>query len=228
VKTIIASAFFLAFLVSCDSQPQRTRAGGTFLTSENFTAPTGGLSNTSGNLGSNTGTTNSGTTTTPSNTGYENCDTNSKYTVTIGHFTLCQKSTDETIVKLQTENANTTQQVCVIPTFRDSTGASIYIGNPQCAFTQAGVAIEGRLYKDRAGHTSHPINGAIVMQKGLLPEYYACMDAMSPKYGYTSAACPNGALQNAICYQAATDYMLKTCQNFKSKYSNVYLDIKFK
>jgi len=231
VKQILATGALIIFAVSCDS-PTRTRVGSTYLTAENLSNPTTTTSGTT-----NSGTTTSGTTPTTGTTtngsnlvtsvaGFENCDFSTKYyTVDVGHFALCQSTQDETTIKFQTSIASTAARICIIPTYKDTTGSSVYVGQPQCTYTQSNVAVTGKLYKNRSGYEGYAINGAMVMREGLLTPYYTCMNALVT---YRSAACPYGYQQNANCYNAAQSYMTATCTQFKSTYQNSYADIRLK
>jgi hypothetical protein len=239
------SFFVLLFLIaSCDS-PQRGRMPVNYVNSGSLNDPYF--------PGTTTGTTNGGTTTgtstggtTGSNTGsngFENCDITPKYqTADIGLFGVCQNKLDETFFKFNPTLTLTSVRVCMIPTYKDQSGNSTYIGQPQCTFTTQGSVIQGRLVKDRQGYQNHPLNGMIVMRENLLPEYFGCMQA------YTSwplNACPQGAANSycaywlpqcgsygaktsANCDSGARAYMNSLCSQFKSKYSSAYVDITLK
>lgn len=189
------------------------------------------------------GGTTTGTTTGGQGTGFESCDLADRYhTITIGHFGICQSTQDETLFKLRTSLGSPTERVCLIPTYKDATGSSTYIGQPQCTYTEAGKVIQGKLFKNRTGFESYALNGVIVMKEALLPQYFNCMNAylnwpapLCPQGPQTSQycygwiqACPYGARTNANCDAEAKRYMTQTCTSFKSTYSNSYADIRTK
>lgn len=241
----------MSFLVSCDA-PMRTRttpvAGhGNNMGPGNFNSGSG-----SGNLdpintptnpgnGSTPGTTNPGTG--QPGTGLADCDLTDKYhSVDIGHFAICQSSTDEThfMIKTSMAHQSPSAKVCLIPTYKDSTGSSTYIGQPQCTFTTQNQPVSGQLYKNRQGFSAYPLNGVIVMKESLLPEYFACMHAYlnwlpqacpngpssSPYCQYWGSMCPYGPKTNQNCDSAARSYMSQVCTTFKNKYGNSYSDIR--
>ena len=229
---------FLLFLASCDA-PQRTLTASNYsngLTDNNNSGFTGG---TTGSSGGTTGS-NNGVTTTP---GFQNCDISTKYnTVDIGAFGICQSSSDETVFKFVTSAASQTYRVCLIPTYKDASGSSTYLGNPQCTYTNANTVVTGKLYKDRSGYSSYPINGVIVMRESLTPNYYACMQGY---LNWPRNACPNGATTSycsyylqlcpyggggvsGTCHNEATNYMNTICTTFKNTYSSAYADIRTK
>lgn len=240
MKNIFILTSLLTLLVGCDA-PQRTRAPSTWINGNSLENPT----NSSGGLSpSNTSGSGSGSTTTPSNVtstpGFESCDLTSKYhTVDVGHFGVCQSTQDETSFRFRTDMTSTTVRTCLIPTYKDANGASTYIGNPQCTYTTSNQVVSGKLYKDRPGFNSYPLNGVIVMKEPLLPEYISCMQgyvnwpnnvcANGPTNSYCAywlPRCPYGGRSNGACDQEARNYMANLCNTFKSKYSNSYADIK--
>lgn len=246
MKNYLILLSLLALVAGCDA-PQRTRAPSTYVNGNSLSD----TSNASGNFssagsasgsssGSSSGTTSGGTTTTP---GYANCDiTQDKYhTIDIGYFNICQSTQDETAMKLRTSLTSTSVRTCIIPTYKDASGSSTWLGQPQCTYTTAGQVVSGKLYKDRNGFTSYPLNGAIVMKEPLLPEYFNCMQGYSNWPGnvcsggatnsycaYWLPRCPYGAKSNAQCDTEGRNYMASICNQFKSKYSNSYLDINLK
>jgi hypothetical protein len=236
---ILMNILSVMFLTSSCDAPRRTRAPTQFMNGEqnnsSFQDP---YYNSETRF---TGTPPS--TETPVNNGFEGCDLSNKfYTTDIGHFGICQSTLNETILKFRSSLTSTTIRTCLIPTYKDSTGASTYIGNPQCTFTNGGQVIEGRLFKDRNGYTNYPINGVIVMKEPLLPEYINCMHAYSNWPGkncpggtatssycqYWIPRCPMGGKSNPTCDVEARNYMTQVCTNFKSKYTNAYADIRLK
>lgn len=233
----------LLALVGCDA-PQRTRAPSTYVNGNSLGNP----SNTSGNFtssGSGSGqmttgsSTGGGSVTAP---GYTHCDvTQNKYhTIDLGYFGLCQNSQDETEIKFQTSIGSSSVRVCLIPTYKDASGSSTWLGQPQCTYTSAGQVLTGKLFKDRSGFSSYPLNGVIVMKEPLLPEYFNCMQAYvnwpgnicnGPANSYCSywiPRCPSGSRTNAACDAEGRNYMANICNQFKTQYSNSYVDIKLK
>lgn len=240
MKSYILLLSLLTLVASCDA-PQRTRAPGIY---DNGLS-SGDNNNTSGSLPSNTtgaigggGTTGSSTGTT---TGFENCDLGYKYhTVDTGHFGLCQSTADETLFKFKSSLTSTSVRTCLIPTYKEGSGSSTYIGQPQCTYTEAEKVVQGKLYKNRTGFTGYSLNGVIVMKEPLLPEYFNCMQGYtnwpanvcsgqnSPYCAYWAPRCPYGGKSNGVCDTEARNYMGQICTAFKSKYSNSYLDIRTK
>lgn len=244
MKKIVILISLLALAVGCDA-PQRTRAPGTYVNgnSLNNTTNASGSFNSSGSnsgSGNTTGSTNTGgTSSTP---GFENCDLSNKYqSIDVGFFGICQSTQDETQLKFQTSLSSTSVRICMIPTYKDSSGSSTWIGQPQCTYTTAGQAVSGKLYKDRQGFTTYPLNGVIVMKEPLLPEYFNCMQAyvnwpsnvcpQGPTNSYCAywiPRCPYKSQTNAQCDQEGRNYMASVCNQFKSQYSNSYSDIRLK
>jgi hypothetical protein len=180
---------------------------------------------------------------TQTQSGYESCDLSNRfYSVDIGHFGICQSTLNESLLKFRSSLGSPTVRTCLIPTYKDSSGASTYIGNPQCLYTTASQVTEGRLFKDRTGFTNYPLNGVIVMKEPLIPEYINCMNAYSnwpgkectmgintSQYcGYWIPRCPNGGKTSSVCDAEARNYMGRVCNGFKTKYSNAYVDIRLK
>lgn len=245
MKHILVLMPLLTLLTACDA-PQRTRAPSTYITDNTLTTSgttSGTLTPQPPTTGTTTGSTTGGTTSgsSGSGTGFENCDltANKGYAVDVGNIGVCQSTQDETLFKFRPTLTSTSIRTCLIPTYRDSAGASTYIGNPQCAYTTANTVIQGKLYKDRPGFTSYPLNGVIIMKEPLLPEYIACMQGYinwpanacpvgqnSSSYcAYWVPRCPYGSKTNASCDAEGRNYMGQACNNFKSKYSNAYIDI---
>jgi hypothetical protein len=231
---------FMALVVGCDS-PQRTRLATNGVNGNGLTYPsttTGGTFTTSPTTGLPTGTT-------PTNTlgaGFESCDLSDKYqTIDIGFFGLCQSTQDELTFKFRTSLTSTSVRTCLIPIYKESSGSSTWIGQPQCTYTTAGQVVTGKLYKDRTGFTTYPVNGVIVMKEPLLPEYFACMQGYtgwpanlcattgaSAYCNYWGQMCPYGAKTNTQCDAEGRSYMNKICTDFKTKYTNSYIDIRTK
>lgn len=225
----------LVFMASCDA-PRRTMAPVTGTNGNNLINPT-----TGGTTG--TGTFTPPTTTTPTlGTGFENCDLSSKYqTIDIGWFGICQSTADETQFRFKATLTSTTVRTCLIPTYKESNGSSTWVGQPQCTYTTAGQIVNGKLYKDRNGFASYPVNGVIVMKEPLLTEYFSCMNAYTSwpasvcsnganaSYcSYWGPRCPYGSTSNATCDVEGRNYMAQLCNSFKAKYSTSYVDIRTK
>lgn len=237
---MIISLSLLTFLVGCDA-PQRTRAPAEYITGSGFgsASTTGGFNPTPQTIPPTTNTTggSNGVTQGP---GFESCDLSDKYqTIDIGFFGLCQSTQNETLFRFKTSLSHQSVRICLIPTYKDSSGSSTYVGNPQCTLTSSGQVVSGQLYKDRAGFSSYQINGVIVMKEPLLPEYFQCMQAyvnwpinlcangQNAQYcAYWGPRCHNGGPTNQVCDNEARNFMSVTCNNFKSKYSNSYIDIR--
>lgn len=235
--TQVLFAIAIIIATACDA-PQRTRLIPNSVNNDsNYTyVPNSGNSNFSQDNGSNENNNSSNST-----TGFENCDlTNNYHTIDIGYFGLCQNTSDETLFKFKPSITSNNYRTCLIPTYKDSAGASTYIGNPQCTFTTSNVTIQGKLFKDRPGFGSYPINGVIVMREPLLPEYIGCMHAYlnwpvnacpggansSPYCNNWVSQCPAGPNSNPNCNQEARNYMSVVCNNFKTQYANSYIDIR--
>lgn len=237
----------LIFAAACNA-PQRTKAptnwvnGNSLNESGNFinTGTTAGTS--SGTTTGTTSGTNSGTTGGTTEAGFESCSLSDKYnTVDIGQFGLCQSTLDETSFKLRTSLSSQSVRVCLIPTYKEGSGSSTYIGNPMCTLTTSNQTVMGKLYKDRQGFSGYSLNGVIVMKEPLLPEYFACMKAYvswpanvcpsssSNSYcAYWMPRCPYGGRSSAMCDVEGKNYMASICNSFKAKYSNSYIDIRTK
>lgn len=218
--TFIISCLLVLF--GCDSPSNGSRALSN-QSSSNFGTTTTVPTTTTTPSTTTGSTSNTGTTTTP---GFESCDLSFKYQTTdMGSFGICQSTQNETLLKLKPSMTNTSTRTCLIPTYKDGSGSSMYIGQPQCTFTQANVEVQGTLYKNRTGFESYSLNGVMVMNEGLLNGYFTCMNSYA---SYRSQACPNGALTNATCDQAARQYQASTCNSFISQYGKYYADIKLK
>jgi hypothetical protein len=222
MKNFLTLTLLATLLAGCDA-PQRTRLVDNALSSgnNNFSAP-GDLNNP------NTQTT---TTTTGSSTGgaslpagFSGCDLTPKYYSSgLGSIGICQSSQNETSIVFKSNLTDTSARTCLIPTYKDQSGSSAYIGQPQCLYTTENLLVQGMLYKNRNGYSSYPLNGVMIMKESSLAPYYRCMDAY---VNYVSQACPNGAQTNASCDQYARNSMTQLCNTFKSTYS--YLDIRLK
>jgi hypothetical protein len=234
----------LAFMASCDA-PRRTMAPVTGTNGNSLTSP----GSTSGTIGTGTLTpstttgSGSGSTTTPTTgAGFETCDLTSKYqTIDMGWFGICQNTSDESSFKFKATLTSTSVRTCLIPTYKESNGSSTWVGQPQCTYTTAEQIVNGKLYKDRQGFSSYPINGVIVMKEPLLTEYFGCMNAYTSWPGnacansanasycaYWAPRCPYGSGSNASCDLEGRNYMAQLCNSFKAKYSSSYVDIRTK
>ena len=129
-----------------------------------------------------TATASSSSTSTTVTAGYEHCNFNdySYYVSTIGSVIACQNSSTKTKVEVKINQTNTTEMTCFIPTYRDSSGSSFYIGPAQCLYHNADTIYEGTFTIDRYGYSSSQFNALMIMQYGLTDDYFNCM------LGYTS------------------------------------------
>lgn len=241
MKNMLLLIPLLVVLTGCDA-PQRTRAPSTWINGESLgnTNQTGGTL-TPGNQ--QTGGTGSGGSTSVTTTpGFESCDLSQKYhTIDIGYFGVCQSTQDEKQIKFNPSLTSQSIRTCLIPTYKEANGSSTYIGQPQCTYTTSNQVVSGQLYKDRPGFSTYPLNGLIVMKEPLLPEYINCMQGyvnwprnVCPNGGTTSYCaywlprCPYGGRSNQSCDAEARNYMTNICTQFKTKYSNSYIDIRLK
>lgn len=189
--------------------------------SGNYTAPPATTGGTVGGGGQTGGV----TTPTAPTSGFESCDLSDKYASTeIGAMGICQSTQNENQIKFRPSLANQVARTCLIPTYKDSTGSSTWIGNPQCTFTVKDKEYLGTLYKDRVGFTSYPLNGLIVIKEAAMPYYFACMDAYAK---YIRTYCPANPTYSP-CVTAANKYRTDLCTVFKSTYSAAYIDIRLK
>lgn len=212
MKLMILSLLVLA--VGCDTPTRSRFPNSTSVGGDAFTTTPGSTTTTPG-----TTTTTPGTTSSP---GFESCNlTTRSSTADLGSLGICKSSLDETQVRFVTSITETTSRICIIPTYKDSSGNSTYLGDPQCTYTEAEKIYTGRLYKNRTGTSSYPITGVMVMKEALLVEYFACMDSYAKYIQYYCPANP----AYAPCVQGATNYRNSVCNNFKAKYPNNYLDI---
>jgi hypothetical protein len=188
-----------------------------------------------------------GSTPTPSTSatsgaGFETCSLTPKGSNgSVGQVGVCQSSSDETQIKFQTTAADSSVRTCLIPTYKDSSGSSVYIGQPQCTLTEANKIYLGKLYKNRTGFESYPLNGVIIMKENIMSGYFSCMNAYTtyqqPQYCTADplyASCyqqnirfyPNAA--QLCCNQLATIYRDNTCNTYKNTYGSQYLDIRLR
>lgn len=238
----------LALVAGCDA-PQRTRAPSTYVNGNSLgdnPSNASGSFNSSGSgssSGSQSGSSSGSGSGTPNSTpGFENCDLSDKYhSIDVGYFGICQSTQDETQLRFKTSLSSSSVRICLIPTYKDASGSSTWIGQPQCTYTTAGQVVSGKLYKDRNGFSTYPMNGVIVMKEPLLPQYFNCMQAYvnwpvnvcpnGPSNSYCAywiPRCPYKAQTNAQCDMEGRNYMAQVCNQFKSQYSNSYSDIRLK
>lgn len=222
MKLLLLTLPLMLLMVSCDS-PQRTRLGTTINTGNGLGAP--GSSSNPWGTGSNTGSGDTGTNTGSGSNpvkpaGFENCDLSAKYYAAgVNYIGLCQSTLDETSIAVN-PTVSDTNRTCLIPTYKDSTGSSTYLGQPQCFAPQAGVVTMGKLFKSRPGFTHNPISGVMVMKEVSLSGYYTCMNAY---VNFTHPQCPYGGKTNAYCDSLAKAHMAAICNNFKADHP--YIDI---
>lgn len=159
------------------------------------------------------------------NSGFENCDLNYRHaTENLGAIGVCQNSSDETRFRFQTSQTNTSIRTCLIPTYKDETGNSTYLGQPQCTYTESGKVLTGKLYKDRKDFAKYPVNGVMVMKEPILAEYFNCMDSYATYLQKNCAEKKNGT----SCVKAARNYQKEVCGEFKRKHYSNYLDLKLR
>lgn len=230
MKILLITCALLTMTTSCDV-PQRNHMVNSYANGSNLNNPTVGTTTTNpwGTSGTTSGSASGGTIggstgPTPPPPGFENCDISTKYYASeINYMGLCQSSQDETSIAVKSTIADS-NRTCLIPTFKDNTGSSTYLGQPQCYLPQTTSVMMGKLYKTRSGFSNYPINGVMVLKEIALNAYFTCMNAyvnfmLMPQ-------CPNGAKTNAYCDQLARQDMATKCNNFKADYP--YIDIRLK
>ncbi len=235
MKNLCASLLLLILATACDA-PQRNRLASTVNNGNGLGQPTSGTTGsnpwtTSGTTGSSTG----GSTGNTKPPGFENCDiTNKYYAAGIGYMGICQSTIDETSVAVSSTISDSAR-TCMIPTYKDQSGSSTYIGGPQCFAPQAGVVTTGQIPKTRAGFTDKTLNGVMIMKESSLTAYFTCMDAYINFP--SSQLCPQGSNTNTYqqnyypyqivnCKAMASASMATKCNNFKT--DNSYIDIRLK
>jgi hypothetical protein len=173
--------------------------------------------------------------------GFTNCDLAHRYYAAgIGHMGVCQSNLDEKIIAISSSSASTLR-ICLIPTYKDQSGSSTYLGRPQCFLPpQDKQVITGSLDRSRTAFSQMPLNAVMVMQESSIEAYYSCMDSyinfpasacpQGPQSSSTCAQlfmnCPNGAQSSNQCHTWAQQQMTTKCQEFKATHS--YLDIRLK
>ena len=241
MKNYIIFLATLTLIVGCDA-PQRTRLTNAYSNDYNSGNPNNNSGSLpSGTTGSSGGGTTGSTTGGSGTTGFENCDLASKgFTAEMGHIGICQSTLDETVVKFKSSITSSSYRTCLIPSYKDGSGSSTYIGQPQCTYTEADKIMQGKLYKNRTGFEGYSLNNIIVMKEPLLTEYFGCMQGYTnwpanvcstgnvSYCNYWRSYCPYGSKSSAACDAEARTYMTNLCMSFKTKYSSAYLDIKIK
>mgnify|MGYP007063383099 CR=1 FL=1 len=82
----------------------------------------------------------------------------------IGDYTLCQASNDESTIWIQVSNPITDSALCFVPVTSDNNN-STYVGEPRCTYIyEQSKVYPIKLYKNRSGYYSYPINGVMVMK----------------------------------------------------------------
>jgi hypothetical protein len=234
MNRLLALIPLLALLAACDA-PVRGRAvrvinGEGYSSGGNWTS---GTAPGTGVIGDSSGNT--------SAPGFESCDLSAKHFASaLGGLGLCQSTQTETLFRFRPSFTDSSTRTCLIPTHKDPTGSSTYIGQPQCAFTEANKTLEGQLHKNRQGFSHLALNGVMIMKQNLLTEYYNCMHgysnwlqiacpggpATNQYCHYWIPNCPHGAQSSGACDRAAQDFRQTLCNNFKNNNSNAYLDIR--
>lgn len=230
MKYFILLSLFI--LIACDVPSQRRQI---FQSSGNqYAPPVGdGLVNTPGAQ-----TPNGGTTSTPtSGAGFEACSLSPKgNSVSLGAVGICKSSIDPTQIKFRTSLSDTQTRTCIIPTYKDQSGNSTYLGDPQCTLTVAGNIYSGKLFITRQGFQNYPMTGVIIMKEPLLDGYYQCMHsfvtgsmncANSPAYQtcFQQQRFTNPAAHQYCCQLQAKAYQAQVCNTFKSNFAGQYLDL---
>lgn len=234
--------FMALILTGCD-QPQRNRLPNHVIPgSTNPVSTNSSWGNPFSN--GNTGTTQSGG---PSSAtggtkppGFENCDLSHRYYATnIGHMGICQSALDEKVIAVSSSISDN-NRTCLIPTYKESSGSSTYLGQPQCYQPQVNQVMNGTLYRTRTSYNHLPLNAVMVMKESSLSAYFTCMDAYSnfpqsicpqgpqsnPNCQQLFTNCPNGPQSNNYCHSVAQQNMTTKCEDFKATHS--YIDIRLK
>jgi hypothetical protein len=243
MKILSGTLLLLILATSCDS-PQRNRLATTVNNGNGLSQPNGatatnpwGTAGTTG--GSSGGTSGSGSGTSTRPPGFDNCDITAKYYAAgINYMGICQSTLDETSVAVNS-TVSDSARTCLIPTYKDQSGSSTYLGNPQC-FAPAPGVVMGQLAKTRSGFTDKALNGVMVIKEASITAYYRCMNfyidfpaSECPNGRNTNQYCAqlyqqcyNGANTNSYCAQKANSDMAIECNNFKSNHA--YIDIRLK
>ena len=214
MKYLILS--LLVIVAGCDT-PTRSRFPSTSIGNQQIADPF-----TSGpGMGAVSPTTPT-TPTTPS-PGFENCNlSKSRSTADLGSVGICRSSQNETQVRFVTSSSNTSSRTCLIPLHRDSQNRSVYLGDPQCTYTEAEKVYTGQLYK-HSSKSSLMMNGVAIMLDHVLTDYFACKDAYVK---YIQYYCP-GNPTYAPCVQGANNYSNSMCGLLVTKYPNNFLEVIF-
>lgn len=122
-------------------------------------------------------------------------DPNGEDTASEGAYTVCQSTSNPSDVYIQTKAPQNIEQLCLIPTYHSGSN-SVYVGEPRCLnITSNTTLYKVGLIKNRAGFTSYPITGVMIMkdkaydygapfyQKILSPDAYIFCSQWLAQYG---------------------------------------------
>lgn len=223
---MIKMALYLSIIiasVACNP-PQRLRQDQFNQSQESSTSnSTNDTSNTdTTNSFTDSGSSSSNSSSLPS--GFESCDTtNLSYKASLGYIGVCQNSGNELNMRLSFSISDTSVGTCVIPTYKNCSGSSAYLGSAQCTKHNSGEVKYGTLMKNRNGYTHLPVNGVMIMKYTALDAYFNCMNAYDNRY---SACISTGQYSASYCQQEANNYMTNQCNSFISNYE--YIDKRLK
>ena len=110
----------------------------------------------------------------------------------LGQVGICQSSLDPRFFKFRFSKTDQTMRTCFIPTSRDYSGKSVYIGYAVCTFHNEGSIYSNHpnipMEKNRQGpaydpnaYSNLPLNGMMIMKEPMIYEYFDCMDAPTPE-----------------------------------------------
>lgn len=142
----------------------------------------------------------------PGGSGYESCNFNNAVVFNassdIGPIRICRNMNDETRIRVKFDQIHSSEQVCFIPTYKDDSGKSTYLGPASCTYNEANQIKEILLYKTRPSFfitpTSYinfqtmPLRGVMVMMKERVPAFFNCMDAATIDVQYLCDLFMNG------------------------------------
>lgn len=168
----------LALITSCDSPRSQRALSSTSsgLNSSSARVDLGNTTTTSTPTPTSTTTTNSAVPSDASHckfatdgvTGFESSSTH------LGDYTLCQSSSDKSVMYFQLKTAPTNTSgdvsICLIPTTSSGT-SSIYVGNPMCGYFKDPKAVRKITFIKYAQYSNATINGVIFF-KDLSWYYY--------------------------------------------------------
>jgi hypothetical protein len=225
---------FIFTLVACDVPSQRRqliKSGSSNVANPNEISG-------QNNFNSGNTTVNSAT----NGTGFENCSLAPKgSTISLGSIGVCQNSLDQTQIKFQSSTSDSSMRTCLIPTYKQADGSSLYLSSqPQCTLTEANKIYTGKLLINRSGFENYQMNGVIVMKENIMPSYYECMNAYAfytqnrnCTYEQDYQVCrqqlayyPNS--HQTCCQRQAQNYQTLVCNTFKSNFGSQYLDIRLR